>query len=354
LAKTLSDGIDKNFASLEALIPVEMVKPVRTVSATGQLIHNLAGALSGLAVGRTFPNGERELFVVGPQVLRYYRQGAELKLLAEIPYKTYENILAVDTDIQENGRSSEVYVTVMNGENLISQVWTADGVSLKQAVGSLPYYFRSVKSADGKKKIYAQQISGLADFSGEVSELVKSGESYLLKNSIKLPKDGYLYNFGLLADRKGVINPIIADRSGYLRVYNQKGDELWKSSDEYSGSETGFKRSDRDSLSSVNGYRQVYLDQRIVVKKDGELLVPKNSASWYMLSKHTYSNNSLYCFVWDGSDLQEKWHTKQSDFYLADFAYDDNSKELLTLEVVTKEEGVFDKGASRLVIRKID
>jgi hypothetical protein len=39
---------------------------------------------------------------------------------------------------------------------------------------------------------------------------------------------------------------------------------------------------------------------------------------------------------------------------MADFAYDNTSHELFMLEVVAKEEGIFDKGVSRLVIKKIE
>lgn len=358
LAKSLAEGIAKGIASMgktqTSALPSDIVKPAKIVTASGQIVHKLEGELSGIAVGRTFPGGDRELFVVGNQVLRYYRQGAELKLMAEIHYKAYEKVLSVDTADLDNDNLPEIYATVMNGETLVSQVWMVNGASLKQIAGSLPYFFRAVAGAGGVKKLFAQKMSGTADFFGDVAEFVKSGEGYQFGNPVKLPKQGYIYNFNVLKGYKEEVNPIVFDRSGYLRVFNPAGDELWKSSEEYSGSESSFKRADRDSLNSVDGYRSVFLDQRIVVKANGELLIPKNSASWFMLSKHSYSNNSLFCFIWNGSNLEEKWHTRQSDYYLADFAYDDSSRELLMLEVVAREGGLFDKGVSRLVIRKVD
>lgn len=355
LAKSLSEGIIKGLAAqgrdLATATPSDIIKPARIVPASGQVVHKLTGAMVGLAVGQTLASGERELFVAGRHVLRYYRQGTELKLMAEIPYKVYETILAVDTaDLDSNG-IPEVYVTVMNGEILVSQVWAVDGTSLKKVAGSLPYYFRALTGAGGVKKIYAQQISATADFYGDVSELVKSGEGYKLADPVKLPKPGYIYNFSMLRGFRGEANPVVFERSGYLKVFNATGDEIWKSSEEFSGSETSFNRIDS---SGMNGYRSVFLDQRMIVKANGELLVPKNSGSWFLFNKHSYSRSSLYCFGWDGAELQEKWHTRQSDYYLADFSYDESSHELLMLEVVTKEEGVFDKGASRLVIKKVD
>jgi hypothetical protein len=359
LAKSLSDGIGKGAVAVASptvavqalVLPADIIIPVLepTLRTTGQAIHRLKGGLNGLAVGQTFPGGDRELFVVGPSTLRYYRQGAELKLLAEIRYKVYEKVLAVDSADLDNNKIPEIYVTVMDGEKLVSQVWTVDGTTLKKIAGPLPYYFRAVTATGGIKKLYAQQISGKDDFSGDVAEVVKSGSGYGLINPLKLPKQGYLYNFNLLSSTKGEQNQVITDRSGYLRVYSAAGDELWKSSEEFGGSETNFKRTDLGS-----DFRPVFLEQRMIVKANGELLVAKNSASWLMLNKHSYAHSSMYCFSWNGTDLEEKWHTKPNDYYLADFAYDDSSRELLLLEVVDKEEGIFDKGASRLVIRKME
>lgn len=358
LAKSLAEGIEKGARQAPAsdtVVPADVIRAAPTVSAQGQVILRMAGALSGIAVGRTLPNGERELFMIGNQLLRYYRQGAELKLMFEVRYKVHEKVLAVDTADLDNDKIPEIYVTVMDNEKLVSQVLTVDGTSLKQIAGPLPYFFRSVVGTAGIKKLYAQQMSNTADFSGDVVEVSRAGDKMLFTNPVKLPKQGYLYNFNLLYGPKGEANPIIAERSGYLKLFNPAGDEFWKSSEEYSGSETHFSRSDLDSLrSSGNGSRRVFLDQRMVVKANGELLVAKNSGSWFLLNKHSYSRNSLHCFKWDGFDLQEKWHTRESDYYLADFAYDESSRELLLLEVVAKEEGIFDRGASRLVIRKID
>ncbi len=361
LAKSLSEGIDKGLPATGA--PQASAQPADIVIApkiapapvSRQSVFKMNGALNGLAIGRTFPGGDRELFAIGSQTLRYYRQGAELKLLAEIQYKAYENLLAVDTAILANDKAPEIYVTIMNGEKLVSQVLTVDGTALKQIAGPLPYYFRSVTGVGGMKKLYAQQISSRDDFHGPVAELVKSGESYQLTNPVKLPQQGYLYNFNMVKGAGGEVDPVIFDRSRYLKLFNPAGEELWKSSDKLGGSETRFGRVDAGTMQgSGDPLRQVYLDQRIVVKANGELLVPKNMESWYMSGKRSYSRSSLYCLAWDGMNVEEKWHTAETDNYLADFAYDDAAHELMMLEVISKGEGLLSSGASRLIIRKMD
>lgn len=308
-----------------------------------------------MATGRTFPGGDRELFVIGSDTLRYYRQGTELQLLSEIHYEVYDNLLAVDTANLANDKIPEIYVTIMNGEKLISQVWTVDGTSLKQIAGPLPYFFRAITGAGGIKKLYAQQISDKYDFHGQIGELVRSGQDYQLTNPAKVPKPGNLYNFNIVRGAKSGLDYVVFERSGYLKFFNTAGDEVWKSSEKFGGSETHFTRADTgNQQDNTAGVRQVYLDQRIIVKANGELLVPKNLETWYYPGKHSYSSNSIYCFAWDGVNLDEKWHTGESGNYLADFAYDDAAHELLQLEVVNKGDFIFSSAASRLVVRKME
>lgn len=373
LAKSLTDGIEKGAASVASVpaaavapVPVAAVAPAPValpdiIKATqpppppvsAPAFFKLDGAAGSMALGRTLPGGERELFVTGSRTLRYYRLGTELKLMAEILYKVYEKLLSVDTADLDGDGTPEIYVTMMANDVLKSQVWTVDGTVLKKIAGPLPYFFRTVATGSGVAKLYAQQMSGSNNFSGAVAELIKTGNDFGLKDNVTLPRGGYLYNFTVLKGSKGEKNPVIIDRGGYLKVFTPGLDELWKSSEEFGGSEMFFWGAERDPVSD-DAKRKVSLDPRMVITAAGDLLVPKNTESWFMRNKHYYSGSSLYSFAWNGSVLHEKWHTKPTDYYLADFAYDDKSHELFMLEVVAKEEGIFDKGASRLVIKKIE
>jgi len=354
LAKSLEEGINRGQAA--AVTPQsspkesDIIKAAPSPPAVGQNILKVDGALSGLALGRTLPGGERELFMIGSHVLRYYRQGKELKLMAEIPFKVFEKVLAVDTaDLDGNG-SPEIYVTVITNDILASQVFVVEGASLIKTADRLPYFFRTIFLPDGVKKLYAQQMSNRSDFAGDVSEVRLTKDGYTLSNPLKMPKSGYLYNFALLKKAEKTLVTVLLDRGGFLRAYSVGGDELSKGVLEVGGSETYFQRSDL----SGEGPRKVYLEQRMIRTPKGELLVAKNTASWFMLGKNSYSKSALYAFTWDGANLNETWHTRQNDYYLADIAYDESSHEVLMLEVVAKEEGLFDKWKSRVVIRKVE
>ena len=91
----------------------------------------------------------------------------------------------------------------------------------------------------------------------------------------------------------------------------------------------------------------------MVVTPGGEILVPKNDGFLVVGNLRSYKKHSFYAFRWTGAILEEKWHTKESPTYLADFAYDSGSNELVELEV-TQNESMFDKGKSVITINRIE
>ncbi|KAF0219800.1 MAG: hypothetical protein FD174_1813 [Geobacteraceae bacterium] len=336
--------------------PAEIVKPQPAAKdvASGWISQRIAGAMTGLAVGRTVGDGERELFVAGSHTLKFYRQGKELKLVAEYAFKTDEQVLGIDTADLDGDGKPEIYVTAMSGEALASQVWTVDGDNLKKIAGALPYYFRAIALEGKEKRVYAQQMGRDADFYGNVHELVKIGEKYDLKTPITLPRFGHIYNFNRFTDGAGKSHYVVINEDGYLVVYSVDGEELWRSSDKFGGSEMYFKRDDITRMRFTGDqYRWIFLEQRIAVNKAGEIIVPRNSGTFVVGNNRSYRKNSVFCFTWNGSSLEEKWRTKENQNYLADFSYDEAGKELILLEVV-KKEGIVDKGASAVSIKRVE
>ena len=54
-----------------------------------------------------------------------------------------------------------------------------------------------------------------------------------------------------------------------------------------------------------------------------------------------------------GAVLKEKWHTRQTPGYLADYTYNQASGEIVLLEVVQKS-GMFNKGKTVISINRIE
>jgi hypothetical protein len=88
------------------------------------------------------------------------------------------------------------------------------------------------------------------------------------------------------------------------------------------------------------------------VTRDGDIVVPKNDGFWVVGNSRSFTKNSVYDFVWNGAVLEERWHTKPSQNYLADYFYDEARKELVVLEVI-KKAGMIEKGASAISAKRI-
>jgi VCBS repeat protein len=351
---TVTPSIIKKEAAAAPSTEIVKAEPVANISGSGWTSQRLSGALVGLALGRTLENGVRELFVVDDHALRLYLQEAELKLIAEVAFSPAEKILGVDTADLDGDGIPEAYLTIIDGETPVSQVWVARDGGLHKVAGKLPYFFRAI-ALDGKdKKIYVQQMGRDADFYGNVFELVKNDGSYEMKNPIKLPRFGYIYNFNRFTDAKGRSYYVLINGDGYLLVYSTSGEELWRSNDKFGGSEIYFKREDLTNMRIIGDkYRWIFLEQRLVVTPAGEIIVPRNEGMFVFGNNRSYKKNSVFNFAWNGSTLDEQWHTKESQNYLADYFYDAPRKELVILEVV-KKEGILDKGASTIVVRKVE
>jgi len=317
------------------------------------LSQRLVGSYSGMAPGRRFENGERELYVVNGRALKLFRQGKDLQLVAEVSFKVGEQVLGVDSADLDGDGNPEVYLTIFNGDALVSQVWIVKDNSLVRIADKLPYYFRNIAMEGQKGTLFAQEMSLRSDYFGDVREVVRTGAAYTLGNPVKLPRGAMLYNFNRFKDGNGNLLFALLNEDGHLFVHAANGEELWRSKEKYGGTEQFFKRKDLSDVKyGSEPYRWIFLQQRIFVTQEGEIVVPQNSGSWNTGYSRTYSNSRLIGFSWNGSSLERKWHTQENENYLADYYYDPLQQELVTLEVV-KHEGMFDKGASIISIRKV-
>lgn len=315
--------------------------------------QRLSGNYRGIAHCSRLPSGERELFVAGNHWLKLFRQGKELRLVAEVSFRPDEEVLGVESaDLDRDGKP-EAYVTIFNGDALVSQVWGVKGDSLVRLAERLPYYFRTIAMEDGSERLHAQEMSLKSDFFGGVREVSLSRGSYALTNTLRLPKRANIYNFNRFRDNDGRQLFLVLDDDGHLRVYGEEGEELWQSRERYGGSELFFKRIDlSDTKFGSDQFRWIFLQQRISVSGDGTILLPQNSGAWNTGRSRSFDSSRMVALRWNGSTLEKSWQSKERDNYLADYFYDRTSEELVTLEIV-KREGMFDKGASVVSVTRL-
>lgn len=314
----------------------------------------LDGVFSSIATGRTLSSGERELFIASDQTIRAYLKGRELKLVAEITIPVTGKILAIDTaDLDKEG-SLELYVTIIDREMPRSRVYHFDGAAFVLIAENLPWFFRGIGHDITSRTIYAQEIDNNGKYYGDIKVLSKSAARFTAGSPLKLPRSGNIFNFNRLSGASGTDNFIVLDEDGYLIIYTLDGSEIWKSSEKYGGSESFFKSESQTRTRSTRDLnRWMFMEQRIMLLKDGTVIVPRNESSISFGNIRAFDKHSLFAFEWTGAILKEKWHTRTMPGYLADYAFDHASKEVIPLEVVQKA-GLFNKGKSVISIHRIN
>ncbi len=316
----------------------------------------LDGVFNSIAMGRTLPSGERELFVSGEQTIRAYLKGKELKLIAEVTIPLSGKILALDSaDLDKDG-TLELYVTIIDRESPSSRVYQFNGTTFVTIAEKLPWFFRAIGTDIHSRIVYAQEIDNEGKYYGGVKELTKSDARFTVKEAQTLPHSATIFNFnrlgGVAAKGPGGL-VVVLDEDGYLAMYPPDGTEAWKSGEKYGGSESFFKIEPKYRRSTGDLLRWTFLEQRITQLKDGTLLVPRNEGAFTIGNNRSFDKYSLFGFEWTGAVLKEKWHTRPSPGYLADYSFDQTAGEILLLEVV-KKPGMFTKGKSVISINKVD
>ncbi len=349
-----SPGIIKNEQQLRPAPVGEFIKlsEQEQGSVGGWLSKRLEGAANLIATGKNLPDGGREIFLAENRRLSYYRQGSDMNLVAEVEMRTSEKIISLDT-IENSDGALDIYVTIVRSDELASQVWQLKGDKLVKVLENLPFFFRSFTLAGAPRKLYAQSMGRDADFYGDISEAIRNGSNIILKNPIKMPRYGNIYNFNKLLDRDGKIFTVAINPDGYLIVYDQGLKELWRSNDKFGGSELFFQKEDADVRTTGNKFRSIFMNQRVQVTAKGEVLVGKNDGFWVMGDARSYNKGAVYSLVWNGSSLDEKWRTKDTQNYMPDYVFDEARNELLILQTVQRP-GVTTRGASSLAIKKVE
>lgn len=314
--------------------------------------RRLTGAANLMAVGRVLPDGNRQLFLAEGQRLSYYLQGSDMKLVSETEFSPSGKIVSVDTVSGSDG-ILDIYVTIIRAGEPSSQVWRLKADKLVLVVKDLPYFFRSANLGGGQTKLYAQSMGRDVDFYGDVAEASRAGSVISLKNPIKMPRYGMIYNFNQFRDGDGKINTVVINNDGYLIVFDPQQKELWRSSDKFGGSELYFQTENGvDARVSLEPYRRVFMNQRIQVLPDNEILIGKNVGTWVVGNARSYQKGAVYSLVWNGSSLDEKWRTRETTNYMPDYYFDTDHNELIMLQMVQRP-GFTDRGASSLSVKKL-
>ncbi len=199
--------------------------------------------------------------------------------------------------------------------------------------------------------------TGEDDFSGNPFRVVLQGKELAAGASLELPWKVDLYGISLLEPAEG--QKLIADFNIFdqLKVMRFSGEEIWQSSDPLGGGEAFIERQD-NGKSQVNGSatRHLFLPARLAHGLEGELLVPVNEGVRAFSRLREFKESRLQGMKWNGFALEEVWHTRPQEAYLADFrlADADNDGQLEIVQaLVFSHKGFLSKGRSAVAVFEI-
>ncbi|HJV34376.1 hypothetical protein [Geomonas sp.] len=302
----------------------------------------LAGAQSAVALA-----GPDQFLTVQGQAILLYRKDAKFTVVAQIEVSSRLKVVGLDTIPAPEG-GVLAFVSAIDDGEASSSVYQVSADRFKLLANKVPYLFRSVALFGGPKQLFAQQITSGAQYYGDVFQASFVNGEVKLGKAVKLPSYANIFNFNMFRDKAGNSYTVAFTESGYLAVFSDAGNELWRSEDKFGGSENFIMGHDPEyERFYSNGDKPRFLDQRILVTEGGDLIVPQNSGFMVVGNMRSYTKYSLAGLTWNGSALEESWKTRQGQGYLADYLLDPASRHLVVLEV-TQKEGVFGKGASAL------
>jgi len=322
---------------------------------TGE-IKRLDGMYNLLAVGPSDANGRRLLFMAQNQSVAAIWQG-DSRPLTSFGLKPNQKVVALDyVDSDANG-TAELFVTIIASGELESQVWELKNNRLVKLTEKLPYFFRAIALAGGTPKLYLQeQGRGEQQYYGDVYQAALQGKKIVKKIRIAMPRYGNLYSFNQFKAQNGELLTVVYHENNYLVVYDKEQKELWRSNDAFGGSELYYQVEDLDRV-RVHGdkYRWYFMNQRILVTSQQEVLVGKNDGFFLLGNARTYKKGAVYSLYWNGAALEEVWRTKDTQNYMPDFWFDEKKSELLLLQLTQREDTVMRvKGATALQIKKVE
>lgn len=320
--------------------------------------------IKGISAGDVDGDGSAEIVFITVKELHVFRvEKDRLAELAATAAPSGLSFLCVDVaDINGNNKA-EIFVTALNtaGDRMESLVLEWDGKTNAVIAEDMPWFFRVLLQPQ-KKPLLAGQKKGFDEpFQQGVYEMIWKDGAYSAGKKFSLPLFAAVTSLavGDLRNDGGEAAAFLDDRDR-LQLFLSSGESIWKSEEQYGGSENFIDYS-TSGLRDDNKNR-VYLSQRIIPVNPGrsaknELLVVKNDSltGRFFDRFRSYGTGWFERLLWDGIGMSSKGMSAKitgyiSDFYLVD-QEGDGEMELLAA-VVSERNSMLKDGKSTVITYK--
>ena len=302
----------------------------------------LDGHPIGLDVADLTGDGKQEVILGFKDRLVVARVVAgQYEVIAEHAFGRSGDALSLDVlDLDGDGRA-ELYVSMVQMQNVASQVLELRDGQFQAVIKNVPYFLRKLRLPGEGEVLLGQELNPdlknhTQDLTGPIFRVSRGGDKLQRGAAVTLPGMVSLFGFHPF-EHAG--RPLLArlNLNDKLQVLEPSGATLWESTDHFGGSETSFERS--DGLPG-GGTRYAFLQPRLEPGPDGTVLVPVNEGSRTFSAFRAFNSSHLKAVAYDGSSLVERWRTKPQGGYLGDFrmadADNDGAPEIVMLVMFSR------------------
>lgn len=311
-------GDAKQFAEKKTAVDTSRMKELRFKAGLfglrdgeALLSFPLPSRANRLAVSDLDGDGSPEILLVTGSTVRAYRPGVDLKMTDEFTIPDAEEVLWIDTiDSNRNGKD-EILLTTMQGGSVTAGVYEIREAHLTPLWKAKDSFIRKAGH-----EVLIQQFSRDAGYEGAISSLVYDGGAYKKGEGLQLPSVLNIFDFQILHSPDGKRAVLSWDEKGYLNLYNEKGIRLWRSSDDYGGFSTSFKK----EAPTVMVDRGSWSVKDRLTLKDGEVLVPKRIPLARMSRSLGYSSSEIKSLWWNGVSVEERPFIEKASGEILDYS----------------------------------
>ena len=301
----------------------------------------------GMDIGDVNGDGLNETVMIDSHnVWVYQKKGNDFRLIQQIPGKSHNSYVSLDVaDINGNG-IREIIVSSYTGKQVNSLILEFRDGKFQTIASDLPWFMRAIDNGSGIPLLLGQRRGIETPFETPIHEIVWKNGAYAEGQKMKIPEGLSVY--GLTMDKlgsSGAEKIITLNSDDYLCIFEQtdkplsrvavfggSSELLWKSDEQYGGSNTYIDPMSSGGFSSKSDDADVihYINLRILTydtNKDGkrEIIVVKNlsSAARTFQRLKLYTGAEVYNLEWEGTGMVENWRTKKISGYVADYQFKD-------------------------------
>ena len=257
-----------------------------------------------MAMGDINNNGELEFIVSDGNNIRIYSQKQGLRQEWLIEGAPSERHLSIDVlDMNKNGYA-EVFVTTMISEREMRSFvleYNPSG-AVERIKDKIPYFLRV-----SGKRLLMQEYGYMNKFSGTVYEGIFQDGEYSTGTPLNLPSGLNIYGFTHIDWQGSGKNHLLTfDDMGFMHLYDEAGNSIWKSRESYGKPDIMVKRA--DVRQGDPGEHWFVRGRLIAIKTDRgqEVFVVKKIPGVPLMPGFGYKAAEVYSLWWDGAQMDVK------------------------------------------------